>query len=263
MKLNAASRFFGAIILVLILVSSCKKDSVNTDEEEYVPPTVTGPSYSFSRYDGNGLLKIQKTFAYYVDPFKGLVETITKEAKASFKNSPFDSLYSNAAAVSCQGKTLALQNNQTYLLDGSAAANISVTTTLGVNWNVTGNSVTGIPGFLYTTTKPLPEYKGVANNSMPTTIRRAAGLTLSLGANIVGADSIFLSITSGSKTIKKMIGGFENECIFSPAELSVLPSADGAALLQVSPISYELSVQGSKKMYFANQASYTKLVNVE
>lgn len=260
---NAANRLLGILFLVFMFASSCKKNSANTDDEVYVPPSVTGPSYSFSRYDGNGLLKIQRTLAYYVDPFKGRVETVSKEAKASFKNSPFDSLYSNAGVVTCQGKALSLQSNQSYLLDGSAAGNISVSSTQGVSWNVVGNTVTGIPAVLYVTGKSMPVYKGVENNSIPTNIRRAAGLTLSLGANIVGADSIFLSITSGSKTIKKMIGGFENECIFSPAELSVLPSADGAALLQVSPIAYELSVQGGKKMYFANQSCYTNLVSVE
>lgn len=241
---------------------SCKKNSANTDDEPYVPPTVTAPVYSFSRYDGNGLLKIQRTYAYYVDPINGLVETISKEAKASFKNSVFDSLYSNAGVVSCQNKTLSLLSNQTYLLDGSGASNITFKDTVGVTWNVAGNTLTGIPAFFYTSF-PMPQYKGVANNSMPTTIRRTVGLTLSLGANIVGADSVFVSITSGSKTIKKMVGGFENDCVFSPTELTILPASDGGALLQVSPIGYDISLQGGKKMYFANQSAYTKLVTVQ
>jgi hypothetical protein len=248
----------------MLLLSACNKDPVNTDADSFVPPNVISPPYSFSRYDANGLLLVRRTFAYYVDPLTGLVETITKEATANFKNSPFDNFYSNAGSVSCQGKGLGLQANQSYLLSGSAANVINFIDTLGPRWEVGGNTATGITGFIYSTSHPLPVYKGVANNSIPSNISRANGTNIPLGANVEGADSIYVSITSGQKTLKKTVGGLSSKCEFSNTELSSLPASQGAsALLQVSPVKFDISLQGGLKMYFANQSVYTKFIELK
>ncbi len=248
---------------IAVLFAGCDKNEPNTDADPFVPPEVNSPAYSFSRYDANGLLLVRRTFAYYVDPLSGLVETITKEATASFKATPFDTLYSNAGTVSCQYKILGLQNNQSYLLTGSAASTLTFIDTLGPRWEVSGNASTGIPAFIYVTSYPLPVYKGVANNSIPGNITRATGTSIPLGANVEGADSIYVSITSGEKTVKKTVGGLSSKCEFSNTELSGLSASNGiSALLQVSPIKYDISLQGGLKMYFANQSVYTKFIEL-
>jgi hypothetical protein len=254
---------FCALSLTLFW-AGCDKNEPNTDDEPFVPPTVTAPSYSFSRYDANGLLMVQRTFAYYEDPFNGLIETITKEAKASFKNSPFNLTFSNAGNVVCQSKLLNLQGNASYLLNGTAGAGLTFQDTTGVRWEVAGNATTGIPMFVYTTSFPMPIYKGIGNNSIPSTISRSTGTKIPLGANVEGADSIFVTITSGTKSVKKTVGSMSTKCEFSNTELSGLPASKGiTALIQVAPIKYDISLSGGMKMYFANQSSYTKYIEVK
>jgi hypothetical protein len=256
--------FIFCSFFITLLLAACDKNEVNSDDEPFVPPSVTAPSYSFSRYDANGLLMVQRTYAYYEDPFNGLIETITKEAKASFKNSPFDLVFSNAGNVLCQSKTLNLQSNASYLLNGTAGAALTFQDTTGVRWEVAGNATTGIPLFIYTTSFPMPIYKGVGNNSIPSTITRSTGTKIPLGANVEGADSIFVTITSGDKSVKKTVGSMSTKCEFSNTELSGLPASKGiTALLQVAPIKYDISLAGGMKMYFANQSSYTKYIEVK
>ena len=248
----------------LLFGVACKKKEPNTDAEPFVPPDVKAPAYSFSRYDANGLLKIQKTFSYYNDPLNGLIKTISIDAKAAFKTSFFDTTYNNAGNVSCQGRSLAIISNQSYVLEGNAAASIGFNDTTGVTWNISGNTSTGIPTFIYLTSYRMPEYKGISNNSIPSNIRRSTGFVIPLGANVVGADSIFVSITVGEKSVMKTLGGFVTNCEFANTELSILSATNGASgLLQVSAIKFDGAVQGGKKMYFANQSTYTKLVEVQ
>ena len=250
-------------VFVLSLVVGCTKYEPNTDGEPYTPPEVVYPNYSFSRIDGNGLMMTKRNFSYYNDPFTGIIETTTKEASASFKSSPFDSFYSNAGSVSCQGKNLFLQSNQSYLLDKSAGTTLSYNDTLGTSWDVSSNGTSGIAAFAYTTNSPMPFYRGVSNHSIPITISKSIGVKISLGANIVGADSVFVSITSGAKTIQKTVWGLDLECEFTKTELLALPATSGeTALLQIAAIKFDVSLQGGKKMYFANQSAYTKRVRV-
>jgi hypothetical protein len=251
--------FFASITLLLAFVS-CKKEKVNTDADPASPPDVTGPSFSFSRYDANGLLKVKRTFAYWDDPIKGLVETTSKEATAHFKTFPFDSANADAGTVACQTIALAKQSGFNYSSDGNG---IGFNDTLGTIWGVTGNNLTGIPAFSFVTLKPMPYYYGVGNNSIPSTISRSTGTKIPLGANLKNADSVFVSLTVDKKSITKMVGGSVPYCEFTNTELSVLlASAGKTALLQVTPINFDVSLQGAKKMYFANQSVYTKFVEV-
>ena len=248
---------------LLLLIAGCKKNEATSDDEPFVPPNVTTPPYSFSRYDANGLLKIQRIYAYYNDPLTGLVETISKQAQATFKVSAFDTEYCFAGSVSCQGKSLSYQSNRSYLVDGSSAASINFGDTIGVSWNISGNVPTDMPTFIYLTSEPMPVFKGISNNSIPGNVTRALGTKIYLGANVSGADSVFISISVGEKSITKTVGGSVSFCEFSNTELSVLPASSGeSGMIQVSPLKFDVTVQGGKKMYFANQSTYTKLVKV-
>ena len=248
----------------MLLFASCKKNEANTDAEPTSPPEVIAPSYSFSRFDANGLFKVQRTYAYWNDPLNGLTENLTKEATASFKLSPFDTAWVSVGILSCQLRQLVLQSNNTYLLNGGAASALGFSDTLGVNWDATGNPALAIPAFGTNTSRPMPIYAGVGNNSMPSTITRTLGFQIPLGANVGNADSIFISLTVGQKSVVKTIGGQASYGEFSITELSGLPASSGkSALLQVSPINFDVSLAGSKKVYYANQSSYTNFVEVK
>lgn len=260
--MKAQVRYIFYFIGLALLFTACKKDNANTDDEPFTPPEITPPAYSFSRFDGNGLLMAKKISVFYNDPLIGLVETVSKEAQASFKYTAFDTFYSDAGAVTCQGKGLSLQSNKSYLLSGAAANSLAFPDSF-IIWNVAGNNVTGIADFIYSTGDGMPEYKGVYNNSIPSDISRATGVKIPLGANLVGADSVFISLTSGTKSVRKTIGGKESYCEFSNTELSPLPaSADKSALLQIAPIKFDVSLAGGQKMYFANQYSYCKYITI-
>ena len=252
------------LLTLFLALSACKKKDVNTDAAPASPPDVTAPAYSFSRFDANGLLKVKLSFAYWDNPLTGLQETISKEASAYFKISPFDSLFADAGAVSCVNSFLTKQSNLGYVANGSGANGISFNDTIGTDWNVAGLPATSMPAFLFRTAKPMPKYYGVGNNSIPSTISRSTGVTIPLGANLSNADSVFVSLTVGQKFIRKTIGGLSPSCDFSNTELSVLSSSGGTnALLQIVPVNYDVSLQSGKKMYFANETAYSKFVEVK
>ncbi|HRH64244.1 MAG TPA: hypothetical protein PLI68_13050 [Bacteroidia bacterium] len=260
--MKAQVRYIFYFIAVALLFTACKKDDANTDDVPVTPPEITPPAYSFSRFDGNGLLMSKKVSVFYNDPLNGIIETVSKEALASFKYSVFDTFYSDAGAVTCQGKGLSSQPNKSYLLSGTAANSLAFPDSF-IIWNVAGNNLTGIADFIYSTGDGMPEYKGVYNNSIPSDISKANGVKIPLGANLVGADSVFISITSGAKSVHKTIGGKESYREFSNTELSPLPaSADKSALLQVAPIKFDVTLAGGQKMYFANQNSYSKYITI-
>ncbi|MBK9798931.1 MAG: hypothetical protein IPP56_04100 [Bacteroidetes bacterium] len=261
--MKAQFRYLFYFIGLALLFTTCKKETVNTDNEPFTPPEITPPAYSFSRFDANGLLMSKKISVSYYDPLNGLIETVSKEAEARFKYSAFDTFYSDAGAVTCQGKGLSLQNNKTYLLSGTSANTLAFPDSF-VIWNVAGNNVTGIANFILSTSDGMPEYKGVYNNSIPSDISRANGVKIPLGANIVGADSVFITLTSGTKSISKTVGGKESYCEFSNTELNSLPaSAVKSALLQIAPVKFDVTLAGGQKMYFANQNSYSKYITIQ
>jgi len=250
--------------LHIICFSSCKKNEANSDSEPQTPPDVTAPSYIFSRFDANGLFKLQRTLNYWNDPLQGPTETISNEAIASFKLTPFDSANIDIGDVSCQYKYLSYQTNGFYLVNGNAASTMIFNDTLGVFWSSLGNPSFGVPGINYTTSKPMPAYLGVANNSMPNSLSRNLGFQIPLGANLKNADSVFVSVTVGQKSVKKTIGASTSFCSFSNSELGSLSASNGkSALLQVAPINYDVTLAGARKIYLANITAYTKFVEVK
>lgn len=257
-------RFFFLIAATFLIVSSCKKDEANTDSEPVSPPDVTAPSYSFSRFDANGLLKVQRTFAYWHDPLNGVSVTYSAEAASSFKLSPFDSAFVDMGALYCQFKNVPKQVNNGYLLNGNAATAMSFGDTVGVDWNAAGNAVIGLVAFTFVTDKPMPVYYGITNNSIPTDITRSLGFQIPLGANLLYADSVFISLTVGQKSVKKTLGGLASSCAFSNTELSSLGASEGmSGLIQVTPLNFDAIAVGSKKVYAANQSNYTRFVTVK
>lgn len=228
------------------------------------PPDVIAPAYIFFRNDGNGLFKVQRSFAYWQDPINGLIETQSIEATASFKLSTSDLFFVDPGSISCQQRNLSLQSNSAYLLNGNAVSTLNFGDTSGVNWYLAGNASIGITPLGFTTAKPMPVYVGVANNSIPGTIARSKGFQLPLGANLKYADSVFISITVGQKSIVKTSNALLSYCAFSNSELGTLPPSNGAtALLQVSPINFDATIASGKKLYFANQSSYSKFIEVK
>lgn len=237
---------------------------MNTDDEPQTRPEITAPAYSFSRFDGNGLFKLQRNFDYWEDAQNNLMLDLSNEAIASFKLAPSDSANIDVGTVICQYKFLTYQPNGYYVANGSSADGMAFNDTVGVYWSMAGNPSFGIPSILYTTQKPMPIYFGVTNFSMPSTMARNTGFQIPLGANIKNADSVLVSLKVGEKSVMKMVGGSSGSCSFSNTELSSLPSSNGKnALLQVSPINYDVTLAGARKVYIANQASYTKIVEVK
>lgn len=244
--------------------TACKKNEANTDSEPVSPPDVTAPSYIFSRFDANGLLKVQRSFAYWNDPLNGITVTSSAEATASFKLSPFDSAFADMGALYCQFRNVPKQANDSYLLNGNAAATMNFQDTIGVDWNAAGNPSIGLVAFTFVTDKPMPIYYGITNNSIPTDITRSLGFQIPLGANLKDADSVFISLTVGQKSVKKTIGGLSSYCAFSNTELSSLGASDGVSgLIQVSPLNFDAIAVGVNKIYAANQSIYTRFVTVK
>lgn len=112
-----------------------------------------------------------------------------------------------------------------------------------------------MPAISYNDNRTIPNYSGF--NSLPATITKSAGATISLGSAVTNADSIYVIVTDyDNHMILKRLGGNASECVIGSAELSAFTAGQG--MVQVAPWSYKSEDFSSKKFYFVVESVFTK-----
>ena len=239
---------FGLLLIGLTSFSSCKEDDDPQDPNN--PPTTnTDPTQTYSYEDAFGVLAAIKSVSYttaggYTVP----VELAT--AVAVFMNSANASTFVDAGTVQLNSKALTRQTNNSY-----AYQDVMNPITLNqVQLTVSGSS--SVPSFSQVVSKPIPDYSGFS--TLPATITRANGLEVNLSGAMSNADSVLVVLASGSGVVYKTVAGNASKVSFSASELSALPASQ-QGMLQVSPRNMTTETISSKKYYFVNQATYTKM----
>lgn len=234
-----------AALFTSLFIAGCTKSEDSTSGTPSTPNSST-PSITIS--DGYGAMAAVKTVSYTtVAGYTVPVEVNT--AVAAFPSSPGGSLV-DAGSVSLNNKMLTKTANNAYVYQ-------TMTDPLVFNqfaWVVSGSGA--VPAINYTDDKPMADFSGY--NSLPSTVTKASGLTISLGSAITGADSVYVILSDyNNGYILKRVGGSAAECTFSAAELTKL--AAGQGIIQVCPWNYKSEDISSKKFYFINEAAYTKM----
>jgi VCBS repeat-containing protein len=222
-----------------LIIFSCKKSNTTTPASTTTSTTgaVTAPPNGFftawSIYDDNSL--------------SGGSNASTGAATAQ-----------NISAVSIG--TVTINGDTVANLGGGDYTTSASTATLAPFagkpvWKITGAN--GFGAFSYTTTKSIPTVGNLQLSQ--SSISKSVNLVLSHAQ--ITADSITYTIDDGnSHQVKLVVTGSSTGCTFTVAMLSAMTNSNGIsdASIEIIAQTLENSTQGTKNIYFANLASYTK-----
>jgi hypothetical protein len=234
------------VALATVLFSGCKKS-----EDVVQDPTTNTPSTSNSTpsiKDGYGTFAAVHSVSYTT--VSGITIPLdVNTAVAAFYTSAGSGTMVDGGTVTLNSKTLTKNSNNAYVYQNLTDP-LSFST---VSWNVTGSA--SVPAISYTEDKSFPDFSGY--NSLPATLTKANGLTVSLSGTISYADSVYVVVSGGDKYVLKRVAGNAAQCVFSASDLSAIANTT-MGMIQVAPWNYKKEDFNSKSYYFVLETCYTK-----
>ncbi len=244
MKNFMKATLFAGAMFSLVMTGCDKAKDVLPDDTN--PTNTSSPSIIMG--DGHGVLAAVRSVSYTT--VAGVTVPLeVNTAVAAFNVSAGSSSFADGGAVTLNGKGLAKSSNNAY-----SYQNLTDPLTFSsVSWNVAGSS--SVPAFSYSDDRAFPDYSGFS--SLPATVTRSSGVTISLGSMVSNADSVYVILTDyNNHSILKRLGGNASSCTFSAAELGGFTAGQG--MVQVTPWNYKAEDFSSKKFYFVLESAYTK-----
>jgi hypothetical protein len=236
---------FLAVTAAALVFTGCSKteDAIDNPTNN---TTSSAPSIKMS--DGYGALVAVRSVSYTT--VAGVTIPLeVNTAVAAFSSALGSSTFVDGGTVTLNSKGLTKSSNNAYVYQNLTDP-LSFST---LNWSVSGSA--SVPAISYTDDRPIPDYSGFS--TLPTTVTRSAGVTISLGSAISNADSVYVVLTDYSNhSILKRVAGSASECAFSASELSVF--AAGQGMVQVCPWNYKSEDFSDKKFYFVIESAYTR-----
>jgi hypothetical protein len=183
----------------------------------------------------------------------------TENAVASFFTSTGATTFVDAGTVSVNSINLEKQTNYTYYktaTTGMTPADMGFNST-NSSWNISGAG--SVPAFNYDHNVPFPKFTG----TIPETVSRSSGLSISVGGNISNADSIILFMVKDSVSLIRTFSGNATSISLSASDLSAFPAVtDKSAILEVVPYRVTLKAQGTKTYAFIKEYAAVRMVNI-
>lgn len=230
--------------LVSLMLSGCNKTSDVVPET--TTPAATAPTITFT--DGYGALAAVRSVSYTT--VAGMTIPLeVNTAVAAFTTTMGGSTFVDGGTVTLNTKGLTKSTNNAYVYQ-----NLTDPLTFStLAWNVTGSS--SVPAISYTDDRPVPDYTGFS--TLPATITKTAGATISLGSAVSNADSIYVTVTDyNNHRIFKRLGGNAGECVISSSELAAFTVGQG--MVQVCPWNLKAEDISGKRFYFIIESAFTK-----
>jgi hypothetical protein len=230
--------------LTALILSGCDK------AKDVVPETTTtstaAPTITIS--DGYGALVAVRSVSYTT--VAGITIPLeVNTAVAAFSTTMGSQTFTDGGTVTLNAKGLTKSSNNAYVYQNLMDP-LSFST---LTWSVSGSS--SVPAISYTDDRQIPDYSGFS--TLPTTITKASGVTISLGSAVTNADSVYVVVTDyNNRSILKRLAGNAGECTISAAELSGFTAGQG--MVQVCPWNLKSEDISSKKFYFIIESAFTK-----
>jgi len=238
------------ILPISLLVAFSAFFLSSCDKKEDETPVNNNTNNTFSYDDAFGVLVAVKSVSYTsVGGFEVPVEV--NSGSAFFPTDAGATTFADAGTVSLENKNLTKQANNIYAYDDY----LNPLTLSNITWNVTGNG--SIPAFSKTVSRPLPTFSGFS--TLPSTVSKASGITISLGSAVYAADSVIVMITSSNDAVLKSVSGNSGSVSFSSADLTKLNTSTVGSV-SISPYNLSSETIGGKKYYFVNESSYLKMM---
>jgi hypothetical protein len=262
--------FLGFLALVALNTTSCNKseDDPKPDTNNPKPnnpdpdpsgTAPTAPTPTIMNVHGT-LVSVIMQYSYTVPVLGQQVNMNMEVASAAFFTSQNSSTMADAGTVSVNTYDLDKADNNAYYKaasDGQTPSSLDFTTNTS-SWTVAGSG--SVSGFTYDHTGAFPDYDG----TLPSTVTKSSGLTISLAGDVSNADSVYVVVIAGDKFVQKAVGGNAVEVVFSASDLSSLPTvSDNSALLEVVPYRLTLETIGGKQYAFIKEKAVVGNINIE
>lgn len=256
--------FASVCIAFAASISSCKKDTTNVTTTPTVTPTPTttatptAPAPTVSNVDG-AMVSLKLDFAYNAGGFP--VSITTENALATFFASTGSTgTMVDAGTVSVNSIALEKQTNNSYYKTatvGMTPTSLSFGTTTS-SWSVGGAG--SVAAFTYNHSVTFPNYTG----TMPDTVTRSSGITVTFTGKVSNADSIIVMIAAGSTSILRTYPGTAASATISAADLGALPVvSDNTGIIEVVPYRVTLKMEGTKNYAFIKQYAAVKNICIK
>lgn len=248
------SLLFVPAVTLAVLFTSCKKT------ENANPANNTGPT-PVSPTPGNvngALVSLQMDYSY-TNPNIPIPVTVTSEIGLSvFFTSPGATTYYDAGAVSVNSNNLDKANNNSYTKLATVGQTPSdMGFSGGSNWTVGGSG--NVAAFSYNHTAAFPDYSG----TLPTSVTKSAGLTISLSGNVSNADSVYVLLAAGNQSILKHVAASAASVSFTPNELAAFPNiTDNTGIVEVDPFNMQIRDISGKTYAFIKEKAVVGNVNI-
>lgn len=218
---------FLALPLGLCLgTSSCVKDKID-DLTKPKTNSTTPPTPAVPGVDGALVsVRVGTTTMAAGIPFTIDIES----AVAAFYDAANNNSLLPAGTVKVNGFELTKADNNSYTFMSDKDLDLNFGS--GSAWNVTGAGA--VPAINYTHNDAFPKFSG----TLPTSITRANGLTINL-SSVSNADSVWIFIAAGDKTLTKHLGSNPGSVTLTAAELNTLPATE-TCIFEVIPWRYRI-----------------------
>ncbi len=240
--MKTPAKFFVLFLAMSAAIfTGCTKDD-DTPEDN------TSTTNEFSFDDSFGVfVAVKSVTTQVVGGYTIPIEVNT--ATAVFMESAGSSAFVDGGAVTINSSNLKKVQNNAYIYDDFLNPLDFGT----VTWTAAGNG--NIPAINKTVNRGFPSFSGA--ESLPASISKTSGLSISLSGKVSNADSVIVVVGSNNKSAYKIVGGNAASVSFSTAELSGV-EASSVGLVSVSPYNISSETISSKKYYFINETVYSK-----
>jgi hypothetical protein len=253
-------------VSISILATACKKDKettpttpTNNDSSKVAAsPTAPMPTPAGNGISG-ALLSIRMKYSMQQTGLPMPVDVNSETALAVFYDAAGSSTMADAGDVSVNTYKLDKQTNNSYLKNanvGTTPKDLNFSSTS--EWKVVGSG--SVTGFTYNHNSSFPTY----SPSLPASITKNSGLSLTFNSStITNADSVYVVIAAGSKSITKSFSAKAGNVTISANEMQDLPvSNDNTAVLEVCPIDYMEGVVNGKNYIFMKELAVVRNITI-
>jgi hypothetical protein len=240
------TNFFLLLALSVFVFSGCKKDD-DDDDENNTPTTtvdVNGNLNPPSDADGACYSAVTRIYDYHADSsYDDLNFTYAWFGKVNaFVNG--GTVSANAYELSPSG----FYNTYTFIgLDDLFPSN-------AVEWEVSGNTSTGVPAFTHTDNIAFPTGGDFV---LPATVNINNPLTINFSP-VTNVSGIVYTLKGNKGQKNKAVLNGASSVTFTSAELKEVAFPDDAIGVGIMPVVYQPTTLNGKKIYFVKQFQYLR-----
>ena len=254
-KTNYKSVISLAFLAVFILFSqSCTKVEDLIPEE---PAKTTNPTSPQPKIGDADAILIGLQTVTYTSAGGFPIETAIGLPVAMF----FDgSNFKDVGAVSCEGKSLTKQDNNSYIFMPSATDPLGATYDNDINWVVAGAN--GFPGATYSAKGSFPSNVEIDATTGQDVDTKSA-FTLATKVSTSNADSVYFGIYGPSGAVNHVVAGNASSYTFTAAEMKSIGT--GAGFMQIAAVKQVKRevLSGGEVIYYLTEKVNTASVTLK